>query len=611
MKRFAILICAALLALALETDAQPPPAIVDFSCDRDSVVLSAVEARQTPALLSWRVLNLTNDFRLRLDRRELNGWVSLLDDGEILPSAGTRPILIEHPLNFGPPAYRLAVVDAAGQVMDERFISIPYTVEQSARAPRIERFAAASAGLYSGDLQAGSARLEVTWKVADRLPNSNLVFEQVFADGRSVSAELPRANLWIASEGRGVVAPVAPEGANRVRIRLRVADVISGQIYDSAELELPITDSSSPPVIITAAPTPAPVPSVTPGSADLPAQVLNFSAEPGPANPTGTATLRWTVRGAASVSLQWLNKINQEVTQDNLPPEGSFLLPLTNIQFSGAQTYPVRLIARNSSGQWVLDGSGSAIAADLVIPLQTDLRITSFSASPNPAARDGSITFAWAVDNAASVAITRVSPQGIFVYDDTTANLPPRGSLALPVPGGYTTAITYFIGAVDANGVSIMGDPLVVNLICPYESFLAPACPLTQQTVRAAHLDFEGGFMIWRSDTREIYVLYDDRTYAAYADTWAEGEPVNIPETPPAGRAAPGRGFGKLWANNPDLRARLGWATGGEDSYQTPFETAVELAGRVQQTGLFFRLPNGLRVHLGGFPKVWDIPDAS
>ncbi|NWG17907.1 MAG: hypothetical protein HXY41_14865 [Chloroflexi bacterium] len=611
MKRLAILICAALLAFVGIAGAQPPPAIVDFGCDQTSVVLSAVEARQIPALLSWRVVNLGGDLRLRLDRRELNGWVSLLDEGELLPAAGTRPILIEHPLNFGPPAYRLAVVDAAGAVLDESFIIIPYADEETGRAPRIEAFTAARASLYTGDLEAGSARLEVAWKVADRLPNSNLVFEQVFPDGRSLSAELPRTNLWIASEGQGVVAPVKPEGENRVRIRLRVVDILSGQVYDSAELELPVTDSASPPAVITAAPTAAPVPSITPGSADLPAQVLSFTAEPNPANPTGTITLHWVVRGAASVSLQWLNKINQDVVQDGLPPEGSFLLPLTNIQFSGAQTYPVRLIPKDDSGQWVLDGSGSAIAADLVIPLLTNLRITSFSASPNPAARNATITFAWSVESAASVAITRVSPQGIFVYDDTTVNLPPSGTLTLPVPGGYTNSITYYIGATDTSGVAIMGDPLVVNLICPYQTFLAPSCPLTQQTVQAAHLDFERGFMIWRADTREIYVLFDDRSYAIYPDTWTEGEPISITEAPPAGLVAPGRGFGKLWVGSPTLRDRLGWATGGEDTYQTPIETTSEITGRVSQTGIYFRLPNGLRVHLGGFPKMWDIPNAS
>jgi hypothetical protein len=58
--------------------------------------------------------------------------------------------------------------------------------------------------------------------------------------------------------------------------------------------------------------------------------------------------------------------------------------------------------------------------------------------------------------------------------------------------------------------------------------------------------------MIWRGDTRQIYVLYDegrDRDYEVYQDTRNEGQSIEIEEVPPQGLLAPVRGFGTLWAS--------------------------------------------------------------
>jgi hypothetical protein len=89
--------------------------------------------------------------------------------------------------------------------------------------------------------------------------------------------------------------------------------------------------------------------------------------------------------------------------------------------------------------------------------------------------------------------------------------------------------------------------------------------------------------MIWRSDTRRIYVVDGENTDASegalllYDDTWEEGQPAVHPDcagmSVPEGYQLPVRGFGKVWCVH-DLEGPVGWPNTAE--------TAVEL--RVQPT---------------------------
>jgi hypothetical protein len=176
--------------------------------------------------------------------------------------------------------------------------------------------------------------------------------------------------------------------------------------------------------------------------------------------------------------------------------------------------------------------------------------------------------------------------------------------MALSLPDEYVTAITYYLGASDANGV-ILGTYVTVGIICPYDEHIAGECPLTQDYVPAAYEPFEGGHTVWRGDTREIYVLYDDGSYETYQDTWNEGEPINIEETPPQGLLPPVRGFGKLWTSQPSVRDRLGWATAEEIGYTMLIETVR--VGRHGLTGIYFRLPDNRVVYLHEFPVTWEM----
>ncbi len=83
-------------------------------------------------------------------------------------------------------------------------------------------------------------------------------------------------------------------------------------------------------------------------------------------------------------------------------------------------------------------------------------------------------------------------------------------------------------------------------------------CPLgSAQVVWAAWQPFEHGYMLWRSDTNQVTVFYDDGTQQTLPDQW--NEQAYTVGAPPPGRVAPVRGFGWVWVTRPEVRSRLGW----------------------------------------------------
>jgi serine/threonine protein kinase len=87
---------------------------------------------------------------------------------------------------------------------------------------------------------------------------------------------------------------------------------------------------------------------------------------------------------------------------------------------------------------------------------------------------------------------------------------------------------------------------------------------------------FEQGLMLWREDTKQIYVLTLDGYWQDYPDTWIEGMNTYscasslVPrDTPPT----PLRGFGKVWCEQLNgSHAAIGWATSREQAYQAHWQ---------------------------------------
>jgi hypothetical protein len=90
--------------------------------------------------------------------------------------------------------------------------------------------------------------------------------------------------------------------------------------------------------------------------------------------------------------------------------------------------------------------------------------------------------------------------------------------------------------------------------------------------------------MFWRADTRTIYVLHADGTWASYLDTWDASEPPYDPSlSAPEGLRQPVRGFGKVWREQlGGPQPEIGWALGEERAYTMlwqPFFSGQMLLG--------------------------------
>ncbi|MDQ6695605.1 MAG: zf-HC2 domain-containing protein [Chloroflexota bacterium] len=107
----------------------------------------------------------------------------------------------------------------------------------------------------------------------------------------------------------------------------------------------------------------------------------------------------------------------------------------------------------------------------------------------------------------------------------------------------------------------------------------------------AAQQHFEGGYMLWRGDTKTIYVFVGGASdsygvWHEYPDTWQDITATPLPVAavatvePGPGLYVPVRGFGKIWHENDSLRLQLGYATEPEANMTAawqPYDHALAL----------------------------------
>jgi hypothetical protein len=251
VKKLAITILWAVLLAAIPGAAAQenrPPTIFLFESDSAPVTVDQLEAGDLITTLSWHVAHVTSEHRLLLQVYQDYGWVLINQGSDPLPPVGSLPVEMEHPRNFTPVMYRLSIVDQSGRVLDERTVVIPYdTAAMAGKSPVIRSFTASSQTIDAATMAAGGVQMAVTWEVVDRLPLTNLVFEQVLGSDQVQNVELPRNTLWVPSKGTGVVTLLQPPSGNLIELRLRVVDVITADVYAEKRFTISIIGTALPP----------------------------------------------------------------------------------------------------------------------------------------------------------------------------------------------------------------------------------------------------------------------------------------------------------------------------------------------------------------------------
>lgn len=343
----------AVLLSGTQASAQLPPTIVFFTADTpSSLTASDAENGQLQITLRWKTVNAGSDLQARLETLIVNTWQPLTrPDGTPFSPTDSFATLYQHPFNFAPPTYHLTIVDTAGNVIAQQFLTVPYTFDPNSPPPQIVAFSSDRQTIEIGEIQSGQARLNVNWEIAGRWPHSNLVFQQILDDGNRVSIELPREHLWIPSRGQGVVAPVPPGLSSLVQIQLRVVDVRDDAVLDEATILLNITNStgSTAPdtvVISTSPPTDMPAPERQSQTSSTDQQIVanrpeytiagtiptvyRFAFVPEPAAYGESIDIIWRVEGASSVALDVIlpDGTRQNIMQAVPDIEGRFAVVL-------------------------------------------------------------------------------------------------------------------------------------------------------------------------------------------------------------------------------------------------------------------------------------------
>lgn len=319
-----LLLTGSFLTFAAQAQQPPaglPPAIITFESDLLTVSMQAVEAGLVETTLRWHTVGLRQDDRLLLHKYIGNTWYAYNGElSEPLPPDGELALIVDHPLNFGPPTYRLGIYNGEGEIISARILTLPYDQQSYNQSPEIRVFLSATTEVNAGQLAAGAATIEVQWEIGGRIPTANLRFDQILDDGTAFSIEQPRSVLWVASKGGGIVRPVLPQPIGElVRVRLQVVDLVDETVYDEAEILVPVTGELPTPTRAPAGGTASPAaPTQTPG------EVVSFSVLPLEADRGDTLTISWEVRGADEVYIFIYHELQRFPAGDTVNRAGAF-----------------------------------------------------------------------------------------------------------------------------------------------------------------------------------------------------------------------------------------------------------------------------------------------
>ena len=202
--------------------------------------------------------------------------------------------------------------------------------------------------------------------------------------------------------------------------------------------------------------------------------------------------------------------------------------------------------------------------------LSTVPQIFAFTVNPTAVFVGDSVALSWDMRGVQYVGIevnnAATSPEPDVVLD----NLSLSGTTYFSIPSDYGGA------AFTLYGENRLSNGVVERLVQQRADLVVNTYPVSAFPVQAAYQTYDNGFMIWRADTEDIYVFYNngavetypEALYAAYSDSLE-----SVP-TPP-GKIRPVSGFGRVWWGY-SLLTSLGWATTPEQGYTMTIETLFD-----------------------------------
>ncbi|MEL7235278.1 MAG: hypothetical protein AAGK74_12330, partial [Chloroflexota bacterium] len=442
--------------------------------------------------------------------------------------------------------------------------------------PALTAFAASPASpLTTGELASGAASVPVSWTAVNRPVTANLVFEQVLPDNRVVNVELPRENAWVNSSDVGVVAPVLPDGdVTQIVLRVRLVDLLFNRTFDQRYVYLPVEDSSPQPTQITNFESPAT--SITESEINSGKLIdVTWSVANRPAN---TNLVFEQVFTDGSI-------INTELPRDvTIVPSSGWGAVRTYLPTGGAGFIRVRVRLINLSSGGTITSSQFDLpvmfADDTATEEPTeeppeDPGAATLTFSANPAPMYSTVTVAWDVPGANSVNLNwypdRVwLPQNLVQIGNSLA---PQGSHTFTLNQFQRGEVPFQVVGYNSGGGRTATVEATLQLTCAGEFFVDDlerydfTCPVSAPIEsNAAYQPFDNGFMIWDSVADKIYVGHNNGQLMVFDDNW-DGTTEYTFEDVPSGRIPPARGFGKVYADNPNMATASGWPTAAEQSY--------------------------------------------
>jgi hypothetical protein len=167
-------------------------------------------------------------------------------------------------------------------------------------------------------------------------------------------------------------------------------------------------------------------------------------------------------------------------------------------------------------------------------------------------------------------------------------------TLASLTKGQYTLSVTALaaLNCIDDPSALPVGSvvwlPIFVGNMDQCQQLVTiPDCEVPTKGILGAQQLFQNGMMLWREDTRQIWVILNDSTsLQVFDDTYLDGE-ADPTASPPNTFFVPKRGFGKVWAQLGGEKSPLGWATAPE----AQISLNIQMAGRVSYT-TYVQLPD-------------------